>query len=194
MPPTGDFDSVTAWLDGLRAGDRDAADRLWGRFFSRLVRLARTRLIDDARRAADEEDVALEAMFSFCRAAEEGRLPDLRDRDSLWGLLAGITLHKAADLIRRETAGKRDARRAVDLNSGEVAEWADRAPSPEFAAQSADEIARLIGMLGDGQLRRIAIHKLEGMTNAEIADRLGCATPTVERRVRLIRAEWAEAV
>src|SRR5438874_1974030 len=57
--------SVTDWLGRLRAGDRDAAQRLWERYFDQLVRLARGRLRGARRRAADEEDVALSALDSF---------------------------------------------------------------------------------------------------------------------------------
>jgi hypothetical protein len=45
-----------------------------------MVGLARARLQGLPRRAADEEDVALSAFASFCRAAEAGRFPRLCDR------------------------------------------------------------------------------------------------------------------
>ena len=38
-----------------------------------------------------------------------------------------------------------------------------------------------------GRLRQVAVWKLEGYTNAEIAERQGCSLPTVERRLALIR-------
>jgi len=58
-------DSVSRWLDGLREGNDADVQRLWDRYFQRLVRLASTRLPGHARRAADEEDVALSAFNSF---------------------------------------------------------------------------------------------------------------------------------
>src|SRR5438094_451722 len=79
--------SVTGWLGQMRQGEPDAVQRLWERYFVRLVGLARQRLRDAPRRAADEEDVALSAFDSFCRGAEAGRFPLLEDRDSLWRLL-----------------------------------------------------------------------------------------------------------
>ena len=42
------------------------------------------------------------------------------------------------------------------------------------------------------QLRTIALLKLEGHTNDEIAARIGRSVPTVERRLRLIRQTWKE--
>ncbi len=54
----------------------------------------------------------------------------------------------------------------------------------------AESCRRLLDVLGDEQLRRIAVWKMEGYTNREIADRLGCVIETVERRLRLIRSLW----
>jgi DNA-directed RNA polymerase specialized sigma24 family protein len=56
-----------------------------------------------------------------------------------------------------------------------------------LAAQVVEEYQRLLGGLGDAALRSVAVWKLEGYTNKEIAGRLGCSEPTVERRLRLIR-------
>ena len=66
-------------------------------------------------------------------------------------------------------------------------------PTPELAAQAADEVQRLLGMLPKEEVRSVALLKLEGCTNAEIADRLGCAEVTVERRLSLIRSLWKES-
>src|SRR6266403_2686702 len=72
--------SVTRWIDRLKAGDPDAAQKLWERYFRRLVGLARKKLRAAPRRAADEEDVALSAFDSFCRGAGQDRFPQLHDR------------------------------------------------------------------------------------------------------------------
>ena len=61
--------SVTHWINLLKAGEHAAAQPLWERYFPRLVMLARRKLQDGPRRAADEEDVALSAFNSFCAAA-----------------------------------------------------------------------------------------------------------------------------
>ena len=72
--------SVTQWIHQLQAGDRDAAQELWNRYFQRLVGLARCKLQGAQRRAADEEDVVLSAFESFFRGAEQGRFPRLQRR------------------------------------------------------------------------------------------------------------------
>jgi len=72
-----------------------------------MVRLARKRLESARRGVADEEDVALSAFKSFCLGAQNGRFPQLMDRDSLWPLLVAITANKSVDLIRHENRQKR---------------------------------------------------------------------------------------
>jgi DNA-directed RNA polymerase specialized sigma24 family protein len=93
-------ESVTALLVHLRAGDHAAAQPLWERYYPRLVGLARQRLRGTPRRVSDAEDVALSAFDSFCRGVEQGRFPQLKDRDGLWALLVLITVRKAADLVQ----------------------------------------------------------------------------------------------
>src|SRR5262245_46472049 len=99
--------SITNWFGQLREGDRAAAQKLWESYFQRLVGIARKRLKGQPRRAADEEDAALSAFDSFCRGAEQGRFPQLADRDDLWQLLVTITDRKAIDLVQHEHRQKR---------------------------------------------------------------------------------------
>ena len=184
--------SVTLWIERLKAGDPAAAGPLWQRYFRRLVALARQELGASPRRVADEEDVALEAFDSFCRGAEQGRFPRLEDRHNLWALLVTLTERHAFDLRAHEGRQKRGGGQVRgDSAFAEAADQqAGREPTPEFAAMVAEECRRLLGRLADAELRRIAVMKLEGYTNDEIAGRLGCVRTTVERRLRLIRAVW----
>ena len=88
--------SVSHWLGLLKAGDSTAAQPLWQRYFARLVGLARAKLRGTPRRAADEEDVALSAFDSFCRAAGQNRFPRLLDRDDLWQVLVMLTARSSS--------------------------------------------------------------------------------------------------
>jgi DNA-directed RNA polymerase specialized sigma24 family protein len=190
--------SVTRWIGPLKAGDVEAAQALWDRYFAGLVRLARVRLRDAPRAVADEEDVALSAIHCLCRGAAAGRFPQLADRDNLWRLLATIAAQKAVDLQRRETREKRGgggAHGEVDLAAGGaeadvVAQVVGREPSPEFAAQLDEEYRRQLDRLEDDGLRQIAVWKMEGYDNDEIARRVGCGVRTVERKLGVIRAIW----
>ena len=60
----------------------------------------------------------------------------------------------------------------------------------EFSALVADEFRRLIGLLPEPDLKTLAVWKMEGHSNEEIAERWGCVPRTVERRLRVIRTLW----
>ena len=185
--------SVTRWLGPLQAGDAAAAQRLWERYFRRLVGLARARLRGAPRRAADEEDVALSAFDSFCRNAGEGRFPDLLDRDSLWRLLVVITARKASHLLRDATRQKRGGAAANEDDQATVLERVfSREPSPALAAQMTEEYEHLLTLLGDDTLRRVAVLRMEGHSVEEVGALIGCAPRSVKRKLQMIRRLWEQ--
>ena len=197
-------DSVSAWIEGLKAGQESAATRLWGHFYARLVALACRRLRDVPRRAADEEDVVVSSFETFFRRAREGHFPRLHDRNDLWHLLVTITERKALnhvrDLKRQKRGGgmvRGDSAFLSPTSSADGAgidQIAGPEPTPEFAAATTEGLYRLLGLL-ETDLRQIALLKLEGQTNQEIAAIIGRSVPTVERRLNLIRDAWTgEAV
>jgi DNA-directed RNA polymerase specialized sigma24 family protein len=188
--------SVTFWLDGVKAGDDLAIQKLWDRYFQRLVRVAAKRLPGRARRDIDEEDVALSAFHAFCDNAGRGKFPWLSGRDDLWRLLVVITARKVVGIIRQRASQKRGGGNVVgesallegpDANGEGLSELLGREPSPELAAQLADDFARLLESLGDRGLRSVALMRFEGRNAGEIAQRMGISPRTVERKLHLIR-------
>ncbi len=191
--------SVSYWLQHIHTGDPEAFQKLWERYFRRLVGLARQKLRGAPGRAADEEDVALSAFDSFFRGARAGRFPQLLDRDDLWQVLVVIAGRKVANLRRDEGRQKRGGgrvRRASDLPAEAAedgplfAELISREPDPALAAEVAEEYRRLLTSLPDDELRSVALWKMEGYTNEEIAGKLGRSALAVTRKLRLIRSTW----
>jgi DNA-directed RNA polymerase specialized sigma24 family protein len=195
-----DDGSVSRWLDGLKAGDDADIQRLWDRYFHQLVRLVAARLPGHARREYDEEDVALSAFHSLCDRVGRGEYPDLAGRDDLWRLLATVTTRKAFATVRHQRRQKRGGGQVLGESAfqGEgviaagLAGFLSREPTPEAAAQFADDSERLLDKLNDATLRSIALRKLEGHTSEEIAEALGTSIRTVERKLRVIRVLWEE--
>jgi RNA polymerase sigma factor (sigma-70 family) len=183
--------SVSHWLGQVRLGESGAARMLWERYFPRLVGLARKRLQDAPRRVADEEDVALSAFNSFCRAAEAGRFPDLLDRDGLWRLLVTLTARKAAHLLRDQARLKRGGAAAAG-GDDRLEEALGDEPSPAFAAELAEGYQRLLARLADKELEAVAVWRMEGYSVEEIADKLGYAPRSIKRKLQLIRELWEE--
>src|SRR5262249_4857887 len=141
--------------------------QLLERYFQRLVQLARARLQARPGLAAYDEDVALSAFKSLCLGAERGRFPQLHDRDDLWRLLAVMTVRKAIDLQRRQQA-------RVEASDTDVEQLLSREPPPELAAELAEDYRQLLDRLADPRLRAIALLKVEGYSNEEIAQQLNC--------------------
>jgi len=193
--------SVTHWLGAIKNGEAVAAQKLWEAYFRRLVALARQRLGNTPRRAADEEDVALRALNSFFEGIANGRFPQLNDRDDLWRLLVHITARKAIDQINHERRKRRRPDSVVqvwadaDLDDSEgeggLAQIVGNEPTPEFAAQVTEEMERLLQSLSSPELRSVALWKMDGYSNAEIARKLDCVERSVERKLNLIRNRWS---
>ncbi len=200
--------SVTTWIELLKSGDQKAAGQLWDRYFQRLLELARRKIRDLPRRATDEEDVALSVFHAVYQAASKNRLPNLVNRDDLWMTLVVITAGKAVDARRREYRLKRGGRplsASSEVASGHGPNEPERAemtpadvlddllghePDPAFATMVEEEFQLLLRRLGDPALEQIAVCKLHGYTNLEIAEQLNCNERTVKRRLALIRKIW----
>jgi DNA-directed RNA polymerase specialized sigma24 family protein len=189
MPTDG---SVTHWIHLLRDGDQAGAQRLWDRYFRQLHAVAHGKLGGRNVAIADAEDVALSAMQSVFRGLEQGRFPKLADRDNLIRLLVVVTARKVAHLLRDERCQKRGGDHRSAMVEVSLEDVIGNEPTPEFAAQVVEESERLLNILGRDDLRRVALWKLEGYTNTEIAQKLRCAPRSVDRKLLLIRNLWEQ--
>jgi DNA-directed RNA polymerase specialized sigma24 family protein len=197
MPSQG---SVTQWIGAFKIGEAAAAQKLWDAYFQKLVLLARKRLGDAPRRAVDEEDLALSAFKSFFKGVARGRFPQLNDRTDLWRVLVRITACKVVDQINRDRRKKRRPKSGAAVKGesafealegvGGIAQVVGDEPTPAFAAQVAEEYERLLNSLSNADHRQVAVWKLEGYSNEEIAAKLGCVVRSVERKLQLIRSVW----
>jgi RNA polymerase sigma factor (sigma-70 family) len=193
------------FLARLRAGNAAAQRELWDRYFRRLVALARTKLGNTPRAAADEEDVAIVAIEALLEGLARDRFPDLGRSGSVWALLAKITAREAVNERRRQYALKRGGGCVVTplrceddeppMNAAppppvRSSEPIDQHEPPEATALMHEAFDRLMAACPDPLLREVAQRRIDGWTNAEIAEDLGVAERTVERRVRRVRACW----
>jgi len=188
MSPVG---SITHQLHRLQGGDRDAAAVLWERFYARLADLARRELGRAPRAAEDEDDVVQCALFSFFRRAEQGQFSEFDNRESLWRLLARITVFKVRDLINRQKIRPQAVPPGAPDSTEEspLASVLSREPDPAFLAEMNETCASLLAEL-DEDHRKVAEMKLAGYTNEEIAVEIGRSHVTVERRLAFIRDSW----
>lgn len=178
--------SVTLMIGDLRKGDENAAQQIWDRYSPRLAALARLRLPARFRSVLDGEDIACQALETVVMGLNEGKFPDLRDRDDLWALLACVTVRKARNDVKHATRQKRapiGAREPLDEN------LVAPTPAPDLSVMAAEQFEFLLERLAraDESLRIIAYWRFEGYTREQIADRMGCSKQKVIRKLELVR-------
>ena len=188
--------SVHTEMERLQAADEHVMRVMWDRYFPRLLEVARRRLPRVAGAVDDEQDVALSALESFFRAAQQGRFPNLCDRSGVWRLLSEMTRRKVVDRVRRHCALRRGGGQLHDhlgwaVNKSDpphqLADSKQVSPSVELIAH--EELDRLLAALRekDNRLAEIAAAKLSGCSNAELAVRFDRSIPTIERWLNRIR-------
>jgi DNA-directed RNA polymerase specialized sigma24 family protein len=198
--------SITGWLQGLKAGRPEAVDAIWRRYYDRVFAVARRRLQQGPHQAVEDgEDVALSALNGLAAGAAQGQFERLDDRSDLWRVLAAITVKKAVGRRRWYDRWKRSGRPAsgdpatASVRVGRadspdeddlLARAVSKEPVPELSAILREQLERLLAALTDPVLRQIAEWRMEGASNSEIAQRLGRAVRTVERKLELIRLTW----
>ena len=193
-------DSVCRLIEAIKAGNDDAAEELWQCYFPRLVEIARRRLASQRDPMIDGEDVALSVLDSFIEAARDDRFPELQDREGLWRLLRKMAFRKAIDVIRHNNCGKRKGAYESDLGivsteSGMVQPMTHvrgNEPEPDWNVIMKESMQELLAQLNDPQREAIALMKLEGHTNKQIAARIDRSVPNVELKLRIIRKIWKD--
>lgn len=166
-----DDELITAY----QAGDEEAAARLFERYYDRLTSLAHQQLGWDLKGIEDSTDLAqsvFHSVFMKCRERQIVIGPD----ESLWPLLATVTLNKARNRRKFYRRKKRDRRRQVQLDDHDPLQ---HNPSPEDAAILKELIEGLIESFGSERRQRIITLLLQGHCPGDVAAQLGTSERTV---------------
>lgn len=187
--------SVSIFISQLKERDPSATQAIWNRFFQRLLPLARSRLRGVSDRALSEEDILVSVFDRFFSAAAEGRFAKLQDRDDLWQILLMLMNHRIVEHYRHAKALKRggdltDRFDDLAVKQSVPHELADLEPGPEVIAAFNDSLSVAISSLADEKTREVALFKLEGYENTEIAAKMDISLSSVERKLRVIRESW----
>jgi RNA polymerase sigma factor (sigma-70 family) len=178
-------ESVSEWLFGVKQGDEAALQKLWERYFADLVQLARGLLARRTRRSVDEDDVAARAFEQFALGAQAGRFPRLNDRRDLWQVLVLLTRRRAIDANRRAAVRQRH-----EVGESGLPASLDQLPAAsDLAEQFTEEVCLRLREL-PVDLRTVALLKMEGHSNEEIARRICRVVRSVERKLERIRGLW----
>ena len=191
-----DDSEISVLLDRLKdETDESAVEKIWHRYYGQLITYARKKLRNVPLRDFDEEDIVTDALETFFKDVRRDRFPHLADRNDLWRILLVLTLRKVLQNIRSNRAAKRgggQVRGDSVFISGSKAAGFDKLPSSNmsFAEELSMEMQEQLDSLGEDSLKTIAIMKLQGFTNQEVAEATRVSERTVERKLERIRRHW----
>jgi RNA polymerase sigma-70 factor (ECF subfamily) len=185
-------DSFQDLMDRLRSGDDRVAAQIFRQYARRLAGLARTRLAQSVRSKLDPEDIVQSVFRSFFVHQREGQY-EFADWNSLWSLLALITLRKCGHRVEHYRAACRDVSRELAppaTGADSVATWQHiaREPTPSEAVMLIEVMDELLKGLGERD-RRILELSLQGENTEHISEQVGCSERTVERVLERIRTQ-----
>ena len=192
-------DSISEWIAGLKEGQQRAAAKLWTRFFHQIRSVARQKLGAVPGAARDEEDLAMSTMQAVFAGAQEGRFEQFENRDDFWQLVLVILSRKASNirrtlLARKETLVSDLTNPGIPDNPWQILEQAAQTRPLEYGIDSLGiECEELLALLED-RLQRVALLKMAGMTNEEIAASLQRSVTSIERYLQTIRKTWGESL
>jgi DNA-directed RNA polymerase specialized sigma24 family protein len=178
-----------------------------------MVKLARALIRRYGLQAVlDAEDAANAALYQVYKATSVGKPPRFEDDDGLWRFARVLVAREILDTRRRIGSVRRGGpgreREKPDVAGSEelvvdrgfvqadveLDKLQSRGVSAEDRVAGALEVEHLIAMLGDPMLKRIVRLRLEGYTDAEIAEETGQDRTTIYRKVRRIRDIWRQSV
>jgi RNA polymerase sigma-70 factor (ECF subfamily) len=177
-------ESFTELMQRLRHRDQDAAARVFHQFCHRLKALARSRLGERVLRREECDDVLQSMWKSFFNRQAAGQFADVTDWESLWTLLACLTVRKCINRVAYFSAlCRREPESSADRPAGERA---GDEPTPEEEAVYRDLLERFLRGMSPRD-RDIVTLELQGYDDAEISRQVGTSERTVSRVRRRVR-------
>lgn len=185
---------MTAWIRELGSDRQEPATALWSRFERQMVAYI-ARIVHRGPHLGVCDDALANAVFqSVVQMARNGELGKTH-RKEFWSLIKTIAARQVIDHRRTNERQKRGGGKVVTESvvrapNGLAHEFLDHFPTndlaPDVAAMTAEILCRVAERLDEEQ-RNILELRLEGHTVSEIALQVNKSTPTVERKLRLIR-------
>lgn len=170
-------------------GDEAAREALVARYYARVLAMVRKRMGADLRSAMESGDLVQEVMLNAARAIDGF---EVRSHEELVGWFARVVENQVHSARRRQGAQKRDRKREVSLQDlagrpeDSQAEFqpADDGDEPAELAELHEQDERVraaIAELEEPQRRVVELRAAEGLSWAEIAERVGLPSPDAAR-------------
>jgi RNA polymerase sigma-70 factor (subfamily 1) len=183
--PTSSYDLVAR----VKGGDRDAFSGLFEKYRRRLAVVIYFKLGEELRASCEVDDILQETLLRGWRDIEQFRY---RASGSFLNWLVSIADHVIADTARYRGRERRRAAAVVPLS--QAPEPADTKTPSRLLAQKEGAAALLdrLNALPDDYRQAILLAKVEGLSTAELAERMGksreAAALFLHRAVKRFRA------
>lgn len=178
--------SITELIEALRSKDEEATFKLYDKCYQRIAGQGRKAIHGIPTKTFDEEDVANSVFREFFDRVSLGHFTKLENRDDVWQILTLLVGDKIAErlmLQNRQKRGKGWERQSLEAIANTISELDD----PAIQAMTNDALSELKRNLLSDDQRQIIDCLMEGMTQVEIASKLGMSIRTVSRRIEGIR-------
>ena len=175
-------------------GDEAAATTLHDRYLLRLMNLVGQHLSRKFNPRLGPEDVVQSVFRSMFRLTRAGRF-EFDGENDFWKLLLTMALNKVRNKVRREQADKRDpAKETGNTQSPAIQGFAvsrfGEPLSPAEVVEFADTLEFVLQNLTEEEQQLIQM-RMEGLTQKEIAEKMGVDARTIRRRFANIRDRGA---
>ena len=175
-----------------------AAEKLWTEFFERLCQFASTKIYQRHKRLISAEEIASDAFLNLMEGIKKRKFDNLNGRNQLWALLVALAARSASAQRRHHDRKKRGNGK---VRGDSVFEELEANGFDYLAGAEGDQdlshidvvLKELLERLPDERYNTIALLRLEGYSNNEIATELDCSERTVERKLQAIRMIWERA-
>jgi RNA polymerase sigma-70 factor (ECF subfamily) len=176
-------------VERWRAGDQDAARRLFDRYVDRLAAVARQRIGHRLTARVDPDDVVQSVFRTFFGRLRDGQF-SIDEQDDLCKLLTKITVHKTLRQVEFQLAQRRNPGQETpqgEASHERLMELLAHDPSPEATVNFLDEFQHFLSGLRPEE-RAILELRFQGHDNDEVAVKLGVSDRKVRRVVERMRS------
>jgi RNA polymerase sigma-70 factor (ECF subfamily) len=164
-----------------------SAEQVYHDYAPRVYSVARRMLASDF----DAEDVTQDVLLQVIR-----KLPSFRGDAAFPTWLHRVTVNAALSHRRRQ-AVRDEGRHSLDHGDEDTVASATKAPPPEEALADVETkqlIDRAVASLPEAYRTVFVLADVEGLPNADVAERLGMSLPAVKSRLHRARAMLREAL
>jgi DNA-directed RNA polymerase specialized sigma24 family protein len=194
--------SVTNALVELNSPSQNeqAIRLLWDRYFHRLCGFIEDQLFARHKRVTSADEVASDAFRALLDGVKASRFHSVRNRDELWQMLTLIGSRRSTNVRIKHNRQKNGEGRVVGESAlgsqgfGNLADFIERDLSPVDYVELQETIEELLNQLPTQQVRQVALLRMSGYSNAEIAEKIGRVERTVELKLNLIRSIWSRSL